>query len=689
MPKYQQELIQIAMEVACTPEVVGGHPKPKVMSLWLNSKCMGGIENTAWSSEETHQPSCTACQLNSVSHAGCMNEPSRRTEELGLRVPFDRPVDKCRICDRWIPTFESVLWTMQVLFKMLRYRTKLPRFFAFPSSSYLHDTVEIRPSYVLVIFFEIAATSAFPPHSKPVQSRWIPTVKINRTKYIDAHDGTLYFSTGCRDVVPASGATKPASQPLGACHGVTLSAFVPTDNGCIILTKCQNHNVLVVASAIPNLAGEIWANMVGDCGSTGCPLTQQKYIDFIYGAMSTGVTDWPRHTAITEPSNQLSGMPVTVFFLPGEHYADLARLLKPWYCLGYRVSSAYTQSRPLLIQSYQVVNFKLCLDSDSVHLILALIDIAGTTNDVQDRLCDAGSLDLIADELQTGDYIWDLHSPYYSYLNYFTRILSRCLESLSSPLNTVLDGRFYVVFNIRKIQTYQERKGVQNLDQQVPSRLLWNYYLRAHLSSGHLLLRTEQVSRVTTTLQLSATHDLSASTTTLGWVSNSTQVSHRSLHRFTQTRFNKCSRGRGMEHEIKVWVNVSGDIQYVYSYVASPGPPRLKGIPRTLSSLAHEPLSEFAISLEYRPIDEELKCARAAVVLFRDGHLSKTQASILYITAKLCMMQPRSVLTPEAPKLNQSIGAYFESISDSNILSCPGEYGRFDDEPFANATTYV
>jgi hypothetical protein len=48
-----------------------------------------------------------------------------------------------------------------------------------------------------------------------------------------------------------------------------------------------------------------------------------------------------------------------------------------------------------------------------------------------------------------------------------------------------------------------------------------------------------------------------------------------------------------------------------------------------------------------------------------------------------------SVLTPEAAKCNQSIGAYLKSISDSNILSCSGAYVRFDDEPFADATNYM
>ncbi|KAJ6614241.1 hypothetical protein B0H10DRAFT_1803956, partial [Mycena sp. CBHHK59/15] len=70
-------------------------------------------------------------------------------------------------------------------------------------------------------------------------------------------------------------------------------AAATCQGGVIILNQCQNHNV-AEASKIPNLAAAIYGNMVGTCASSGCPITQQNYIDFIYSAMSdAGVTNWP------------------------------------------------------------------------------------------------------------------------------------------------------------------------------------------------------------------------------------------------------------------------------------------------------------------------------------------------------------------------------------------------------------
>ncbi|KAF7296687.1 hypothetical protein HMN09_01077500 [Mycena chlorophos] len=63
--------------------------------------------------------------------------------------------------------------------------------------------------------------------------------------------------------------------------------------GVITLNQCQNPNVLP-ATQIPNLSGTIWANIVGSCVDDGCPMTQQNFIDFVYGAMSAAnVTEWP------------------------------------------------------------------------------------------------------------------------------------------------------------------------------------------------------------------------------------------------------------------------------------------------------------------------------------------------------------------------------------------------------------
>ncbi|KAJ6553699.1 hypothetical protein DFH09DRAFT_924744, partial [Mycena vulgaris] len=60
----------------------------------------------------------------------------------------------------------------------------------------------------------------------------------------------------------------------------------------IALNQCQNSNVLP-ATSIPNLSSTVYASIVGSC-APNCPITQQNYIDFVYGAMTAaGVTSWP------------------------------------------------------------------------------------------------------------------------------------------------------------------------------------------------------------------------------------------------------------------------------------------------------------------------------------------------------------------------------------------------------------
>jgi hypothetical protein len=47
---------------------------------------------------------------------------------------------------------------------------------------------------------------------------------------------------------------------------------------------------------VPSLSYHVYANIVGDCAwnDGGCPITQQKYIDWFYGAlMAVNSTEWP------------------------------------------------------------------------------------------------------------------------------------------------------------------------------------------------------------------------------------------------------------------------------------------------------------------------------------------------------------------------------------------------------------
>ncbi|KAJ7154495.1 hypothetical protein C8R46DRAFT_439183 [Mycena filopes] len=92
------------------------------------------------------------------------------------------------------------------------------------------------------------------------------------------------LSFGCTALNGTSLWSHPLCVAAATCQGT---------RSVIILNQCQNHNV-AHAAAIPNLAAAIYGSIVGSCSATGCPITQQNYIDFIYGQMSAvNVTQWP------------------------------------------------------------------------------------------------------------------------------------------------------------------------------------------------------------------------------------------------------------------------------------------------------------------------------------------------------------------------------------------------------------
>lgn len=69
---------------------------------------------------------------------------------------------------------------------------------------------------------------------------------------------------------------------------------------CIWQEPHLDYNVSLVRCPRMPFAYErpqIYAGIVGDCAwqPNGCPITQQNYIDFIYGTLSDiGSGDWPR-----------------------------------------------------------------------------------------------------------------------------------------------------------------------------------------------------------------------------------------------------------------------------------------------------------------------------------------------------------------------------------------------------------
>ncbi|KAJ7628012.1 hypothetical protein DFH06DRAFT_1338837 [Mycena polygramma] len=118
-----------------------------------------------------------------------------------------------------------------------------------------------------------------------------PTDCIEAAKYVGIHAGDFSYSQAGASITYAclkENGTSIWSHP--ACVG---AATCQGSESVITLNQCQNPNVLA-ASAIPNMAAAIYGAFVGDSSSSGCPITQQNYVDIIYNQMSAaGVTTWP------------------------------------------------------------------------------------------------------------------------------------------------------------------------------------------------------------------------------------------------------------------------------------------------------------------------------------------------------------------------------------------------------------
>ncbi|KAJ7021293.1 hypothetical protein C8F04DRAFT_1141348 [Mycena alexandri] len=112
-------------------------------------------------------------------------------------------------------------------------------------------------------------------------------------KYIGIRDGTgAEYSVGCADLTYAC--LKLNGTSIWSHAECVAAATCQGTRGVIILNQCQNHNVAHAAS-IPNLSGAVYATIVGSAAAAAnAPITQQNYIDFVFGQMSAaGVTQWP------------------------------------------------------------------------------------------------------------------------------------------------------------------------------------------------------------------------------------------------------------------------------------------------------------------------------------------------------------------------------------------------------------
>ncbi|KAF7324053.1 hypothetical protein MKEN_00627700 [Mycena kentingensis (nom. inval.)] len=116
-----------------------------------------------------------------------------------------------------------------------------------------------------------------------------PQTSVEYVKYIGIHDTTLLYSAGCASVTNAC--LKENGTSIWSHSLCVAAAGCQGTRSVITLNQCQNPNVLV-ASSIPNLSSATWTSITG---SSSGRMSQQNFIDFVYGAMSTaGVTsEWP------------------------------------------------------------------------------------------------------------------------------------------------------------------------------------------------------------------------------------------------------------------------------------------------------------------------------------------------------------------------------------------------------------
>ncbi|KAJ7060404.1 hypothetical protein C8F01DRAFT_1370031 [Mycena amicta] len=159
---------------------------------------------------------------------------------------------------------------------------------------YPHKSSSYKMRSVLsLLTLALAAVSAA---AVPLDARVTPaaTTCAEYGKYIGIHDGTNVGLAGCTSLTDACLKANGTSiwshsqcVAAAACQG-TLSV--------ITLSQCENNKVLA-ASSIPNLSGAVWTSIVG----TGAVMTQQNFIDFVYGAMSAAeVTTWPSYDDVVK-----------------------------------------------------------------------------------------------------------------------------------------------------------------------------------------------------------------------------------------------------------------------------------------------------------------------------------------------------------------------------------------------------
>ncbi|KAF5387381.1 hypothetical protein D9757_005729 [Collybiopsis confluens] len=112
------------------------------------------------------------------------------------------------------------------------------------------------------------------------------------TYHLSYEPSCINLVESCKDTIISNNATDiwgiKSCVAAATCQGV-----VPL----ISIIQCEATNVTVPDPAqLNNLNYNIYAGIVGQCAwqEGGCPITQQNYIDFVYGALSdVGTSSWP------------------------------------------------------------------------------------------------------------------------------------------------------------------------------------------------------------------------------------------------------------------------------------------------------------------------------------------------------------------------------------------------------------
>ncbi|KAI0259460.1 hypothetical protein BC834DRAFT_833484 [Gloeopeniophorella convolvens] len=138
-----------------------------------------------------------------------------------------------------------------------------------------------------------AASVALLPRQQPISLNCIEA---------DKHIGIYHnsFSEACSNLVFQC--LKDSNGTEYIWHKTSCVAAATCDGTVNLVTvaQCQNPALAnVTVTEVPDLSTNIYANIVGDCASSGCDITWNDYVNWFYGELSKiGTTQWPDVTDV-------------------------------------------------------------------------------------------------------------------------------------------------------------------------------------------------------------------------------------------------------------------------------------------------------------------------------------------------------------------------------------------------------